>query len=106
MSSLHTDIKIPAHALRSAENGLREEWVAFVSGLQIDEKSGSDIKLQLLTEFLTGEGGSSADSAVDIQRLVIVGNNLAQAAVPDAKSAAAEVASKSVSQLSLNRSFR
>lgn len=97
MSSRAAGGKLPTYKLKFAEDEPREEWIALVSGLQIDDDSSSEVKLQMLTEFLTGEGGSSADSAVNIQRLVVVGNNLAAAAVPDAKFAAAEVTSKSVS---------
>ena len=57
----------------------------------------SDLRLQLMVEFLVGEGGSAADSVADIQRLVVVGNSLAPVAVSEVKATIAETSSKSVS---------
>ncbi|KAF9066872.1 DNA polymerase alpha/epsilon subunit B-domain-containing protein [Rhodocollybia butyracea] len=56
-----------------------DEWIGVVSGLQIGEASSTDGQIQLLVEYLTGEGGGLDDqlSAARISRLIIVGDSLA-----------------------------
>ncbi|KAF8201472.1 DNA polymerase alpha/epsilon subunit B-domain-containing protein [Pholiota molesta] len=56
-----------------------DEWIAVVSGLDIGSLSPSDAQIQLLTEYLTGEGGTVNDqvSAANISRLIIAGDSLA-----------------------------
>ena len=53
-----------------------DEWIAVVSGLDIGQTSTSDPEIQMLVEYLTGEGGSPEDqlSASKISRLIIAGN--------------------------------
>lgn len=53
-----------------------DEWIAVVSGLDIGQISTSDAEIQMLVEYLTGEGGSPEDqlSASKISRLIIAGN--------------------------------
>lgn len=50
-----------------------------ISGLQIDEESSSDIRLELLSEYLSGEAGADDDQVQSsrITRLIIAGNSLA-----------------------------
>ena len=47
-----------------------------MSGLDIGQMSISDAEIQMLVEYLTGEGGSPDDqlSASKISRLIIAGN--------------------------------
>jgi len=56
-----------------------DEWVAVVSGLYIGSPSPSDMQLQMLVEYLVGEGGGVKEqvSAGQISRLIIAGNSLA-----------------------------
>ncbi|KAF9533433.1 DNA polymerase alpha/epsilon subunit B-domain-containing protein [Crepidotus variabilis] len=56
-----------------------DEWVAVVSGLEIGTSSPSDAQIQMLTEYLTGEGGVVEEqvSAARISRLIIAGDSLA-----------------------------
>ena len=57
----------------------QDEWIAIISGLQIGEESASDIRLELLSEYLSGEAGAEDDQAEStrISRLIIAGNSLA-----------------------------
>ena len=54
------------------------EWIAVVSGLDIGSPSPSDAQIQMLAEYLTGEGGGAKEqvSAARISRLIIAGNSL------------------------------
>ncbi|KAJ7632395.1 DNA polymerase alpha/epsilon subunit B-domain-containing protein [Roridomyces roridus] len=56
-----------------------DAWIAVVSGLDIGSPSTADAQMQMLTEYLTGEEGGSADqvSAAQISRLIIAGDSLA-----------------------------
>ncbi|KAF9483771.1 hypothetical protein BDN70DRAFT_262218 [Pholiota conissans] len=56
-----------------------DEWIAVVSGLDVGSASPSDVQIQLLTEYLVGEGGVVTDqvSAASISRLIIAGDSLA-----------------------------
>lgn len=56
-----------------------DEWIAVVSGLDIDATSSSDAQIQMLVEYLTGELGGPGDqiSASQISRLIIAGNSFA-----------------------------
>lgn len=49
-----------------AENGSEEKtWVALVSGLSVGaQEAPADLKVQLLVEWLTGEGGDISVSAL------------------------------------------
>jgi DNA polymerase delta subunit 2 len=59
------------------------EWIALVSGLDVGSKKldnyKHDIRLQLLTEYLTAELGGTSDrsEASKISRLIIAGDSLA-----------------------------
>ncbi|KAL5529429.1 hypothetical protein ACEPAG_5414 [Sanghuangporus baumii] len=55
----------------------RDEWVAFISGLEIDLETITDLRVQMLVEYLTGEGGAQEDDVLQITRLIIAGNSLA-----------------------------
>lgn len=56
-----------------------DEWIAAISGLDIGSDSPSEAQIQLLVEYLAGEGGGTTDqvAASRISRLVIAGNSLA-----------------------------
>jgi len=56
-----------------------DDWVALVSGLNVGSTSSSDTMIQLLVEYLSGEGGGEADqlSSSAISRLIIAGNSIA-----------------------------
>jgi DNA polymerase delta subunit 2 len=56
-----------------------DEWIAMISGLEIGPSSSADAQIQLLVEYLTGEGGGTDEqaSASRISRLIIAGNSLA-----------------------------
>ncbi|KAJ3515561.1 hypothetical protein NLJ89_g1677 [Agrocybe chaxingu] len=56
-----------------------DEWIGGVSGLDIGSLSPSDAQIQMLVEYLTGEGGNIDDqvAASQISRLIIAGNSLA-----------------------------
>lgn len=59
----------------------QEEYVAFISGLDIGSPAPADAQIQMLVEYLTGEAGGLDDqiSASQISRLVILGNSLSSA---------------------------
>ncbi|ORY90030.1 DNA polymerase alpha/epsilon subunit B-domain-containing protein [Syncephalastrum racemosum] len=63
-------------AVKHKDDGPR--YVALVSGLNVGETETSDLKTQLLREFLTGELGSLTDqqNSSTICRLIIAGNSL------------------------------
>ncbi|TFY83458.1 hypothetical protein EWM64_g567 [Hericium alpestre] len=56
-----------------------EEYIGIISGLDIGPNPSSDAQIQMMIEYLTGEGGGSDDqvSASQISRLIIAGNSLA-----------------------------
>ncbi|KAF9009363.1 DNA polymerase alpha/epsilon subunit B-domain-containing protein [Cyathus striatus] len=60
-----------------------DEWIAIVSGLDIGSSSTSDAQIQMLVEYLAGEGGGMDEqtSASRISRLIIAGNSLASISV-------------------------
>ncbi|KAJ7063081.1 DNA polymerase alpha/epsilon subunit B-domain-containing protein [Mycena amicta] len=62
----------------------KDSYVAVVSGLDIGSAAPSDAPIQLLVEFLTGEGGGPGmqAKAAQISRLIIAGDSLAAAGVP------------------------
>lgn len=55
-----------------------DEWVAAISGLDVGSPSSPDAQIQLLVEYLTGEGSGSETqpSPSQISRLIIAGNSL------------------------------
>ncbi|KAF7322784.1 Glutamate decarboxylase [Mycena chlorophos] len=63
----------------------KDAYVAVVSGLDIGSAAPSDAPIQLLVEFLTGEGGGPGmqAKAAQISRLIIAGDSLS--AVADGK---------------------
>jgi DNA polymerase delta subunit 2 len=84
------DICLPGMADQDPLPKEKEEtkYVALLSGLNIGENDGSDLKTQLLTEFLTGELGSNADqvSSASISRVILAGNSVAKPTkIEDAK---------------------
>lgn len=56
-----------------------EEYIAIISGLDIGSSAASDAQMQMLVEYLTGEGGGLDDAGVAsrITRLIVAGNSLA-----------------------------
>ncbi|KAJ7134983.1 DNA polymerase alpha/epsilon subunit B-domain-containing protein [Mycena crocata] len=58
---------------------LTDAWIALVSGLDIGSLSPADAQIQMLVEYLTGEGGGPEGqiSAAQISRLIIAGDSLA-----------------------------
>ncbi|KAI4520548.1 DNA polymerase alpha/epsilon subunit B-domain-containing protein [Schizophyllum commune] len=62
-----------------------DSWVACVSGLNVGAPSAADAQLQMLVEYLTGEGGGLDDtiSASQISRLVIAGDSLSTVLVTE-----------------------
>ena len=59
----------------------QDEWIAVVSGLQFGENP--DFRIQMLLDYLTGEGGGPQEQHVSsqISRLIIAGNSLAPVAI-------------------------
>ncbi|KAI8336635.1 DNA polymerase alpha/epsilon subunit B-domain-containing protein [Chlamydoabsidia padenii] len=64
--------------LPSNENKDGDKYVAIISGLNIGSKADSDLNIQLLTEYLTGELGSEKDrmDSASISRIIIAGNSI------------------------------
>ncbi|KAF7304732.1 Glutamate decarboxylase [Mycena kentingensis (nom. inval.)] len=62
----------------------KDPWIAVVSGLDVGSASPADAPIQLLVEFLTGEGGGPAMQAraAQISRLIIAGDSLAPLGAP------------------------
>jgi len=62
-----------------------DEWVGFVSGLEMGSSTPTDAQLQMLTEYLTGEEGGEEDQlgAARISRLIIAGNSVTASALAD-----------------------
>ncbi|KZV65840.1 hypothetical protein PENSPDRAFT_111792 [Peniophora sp. CONT] len=56
-----------------------EEYIAVISGLDIGPSAASDAQMQMVVEYLTGEGGGPDDAGVAsrITRLIVAGNSLA-----------------------------
>lgn len=65
---------------RSQNSSDTDEWVAFVSGLQVDKETSLDLRMSLLQQWLCGELGGIEDASLaqKISRLVIVGNSIAR----------------------------
>lgn len=57
-----------------------QRFVALISGLNIGGENQLDMRNELLSEFLTGELGSSADQASSstISRVILAGNSVAK----------------------------
>ncbi|GEQ67308.1 hypothetical protein JCM33374_g972 [Metschnikowia sp. JCM 33374] len=57
-----------------------DDWVAFVSGLQVDKETSFDLRMPLLQQWLCGELGGEDDAELSrkVSRLVIVGNSIAR----------------------------
>ncbi|KAA1471233.1 hypothetical protein DENSPDRAFT_819272 [Dentipellis sp. KUC8613] len=57
----------------------QQEYLATVSGLDIGPSSAADAQIQMMVEYLAGEGGSPENqvAASQISRLIIAGNSLA-----------------------------
>ncbi|KAI0670601.1 DNA polymerase alpha/epsilon subunit B-domain-containing protein [Trametes maxima] len=55
-----------------------DEWVAFVSGIDVGAENPADGQLQILSEYLAAEAGGSDDQyqAARITRLIVAGNSL------------------------------
>ena len=64
----------------------------------MDAQSGEDLRIQMLLEYLSAEGGAQEDGLHQISRLIIAGNSLAPAAATaDTKATIVETNSRSVS---------
>ncbi|PPQ89124.1 hypothetical protein CVT25_006496 [Psilocybe cyanescens] len=61
-----------------ADSKSSDEWIGVISGLEIGSASPADAQIQMLVEYLTGEGGCFEDqvSASQISRLIIAGDSL------------------------------
>lgn len=82
----------------SHEPDAPDQWIAFVSGLEMGPESIGDPRIQMLVEYLSAEGGVQEDCIPQISRLMIAGDSLAPVAVTsDAKPTVIESGSKSVS---------
>ncbi|KAI0050000.1 hypothetical protein FA95DRAFT_699604 [Auriscalpium vulgare] len=70
------DVDEPSSAPSEQES---QEYVAFVSGLDLGSSAASEAQTQMLVEYLSGEQGGPDDqvTASQISRLVILGNSLA-----------------------------
>lgn len=68
-----------AGATSNSGSNSPEEYVGFISGLDIGSMAASEAQTQMLVEYLSGEEGGLDDqvSASRISRLVILGNSLA-----------------------------
>ncbi len=57
----------------------QQEYLATISGLDIGPSSVADAQIQMMVEYLTGEGGGPDNqvAASQISRLIIAGNSLA-----------------------------
>ena len=73
-----------------------DNWIAFISGLNIGDSSLYDLRRQMLEEFLSGEGGNEGDSVSRISRLIIAGNSLAPVVELETKPSTSDVGFKSV----------
>ena len=61
----------------TAENETQNKWIAVVSGLDVGSTSPADAQIQMLVEFLTGEGAADGyPLASHISRLIIAGDSL------------------------------
>ncbi|KAH8108472.1 DNA polymerase alpha/epsilon subunit B-domain-containing protein [Phellopilus nigrolimitatus] len=60
------------------ENEAEDDWVAFISGLEFGETSASDSRIQLLVDYLEGEGAETEEQNFisRISRLIIAGDSL------------------------------
>ena len=79
---------------------LQDDWIGIISGLEIGETSMSDIRIQLLAEYLSGEAGNLEDQAdaARISRLIVAGNSLAHVNLhPEQHGSTVEIGSKAVS---------
>jgi DNA polymerase delta subunit 2 len=58
---------------------MRNEYVAFISGLDVGSSPASEAQIQVLADYLTGACGDvdSQSSASQVSRLVVLGNSLA-----------------------------
>lgn len=71
---------------KSMEVDTSDEWIAFVSGLNVGPPSApSDLRINLLVEYLLGETGDEGDQrhASRISRLVIAGDSFAPISYDD-----------------------
>lgn len=82
-----------------------DEWIGFVSGLEVGKTTSIDAQLQMLTEYLTGEEGGEDDqlSAAKISRLTIAGNSLAPGALAERIETPSYAERKAVRQLTIRR---
>ena len=62
-----------------SDDSMRNEYVAFISGLDVGSSPASEAQTQVLADYLTGACGDvdSQSSASQISRLVVLGNSLA-----------------------------
>ncbi|KAJ6513905.1 DNA polymerase alpha/epsilon subunit B-domain-containing protein [Mycena vitilis] len=74
----------PKHDETDGKMDIDDPWIALVSGLDIGPSSSVDAQIQMLVEYLTGEGGGPNEqiSAAQISRLIVAGDSLAPVAAP------------------------
>ncbi|KAH8976466.1 DNA polymerase alpha/epsilon subunit B-domain-containing protein [Lactarius hatsudake] len=73
-----TDIEVVQDTSLCSDGSTRNEYIAFISGLDIGSTPASEAQTQVLTEYLTGACGDldGQGFASQISRLVILGNSL------------------------------
>lgn len=76
---VHARNRLHADCLSSDIEDQDEEYIAVISGLDIGPSAASDAQMQMLVEYLTGEGGGPDDAGIAsrITRLIVAGNSLA-----------------------------
>lgn len=82
------DIRFPEYAIQPPLPSFEDSeprYIALVSGLSISKMTNSEIKLQLLQEFLSGElgGEKEKDITSKIAHLIIAGNSLSDSVFED-----------------------
>ncbi|KAF5367199.1 hypothetical protein D9758_003926 [Tetrapyrgos nigripes] len=94
------DVDNQPDASSSSEEKDTDTWIAFVSGLSINEPSPADVSTQLLIEYLSGEAAGLDDqvSTSRISRLVIAGDSLASMVVTGKGEADADGIKRSIKE--------
>ncbi|KAJ7734948.1 DNA polymerase alpha/epsilon subunit B-domain-containing protein [Mycena maculata] len=73
------NVEAPEEKMAVDADPQADGWIALISGLDIGSPSPADAQIQMLVEYLTGEGGGPGNqiSAAQISRLIIAGDSLA-----------------------------
>lgn len=91
-------IYITSFSNRTIERETHDNWVGFISGLELEESSASDYRIQMLMDYLAGEAGGEGEqrSATRVSRLIIAGDSLAPIASLEKEPSVIEVGLKAV----------